>query len=67
MLTELVDILVLVVRGALVAGLFWGAWLCMAPASRPRSAARGFAFERFATFALLVLLLTTVGGLLHAG
>ena len=67
MLAELVDVLVLVVRGVLVAGLFWGAWLSLAPASRERSAAPGFAFQRFATFALLVLLLTTIGGLLHAG
>ena len=67
MLAELVDILVWIVRGALVAGLFWGAWLCVAPVSLPRRTTPRFALQRFATFALLVLLLTTIGGLLHAG
>ena len=67
MLAELVDVLVLIVRGTLIAGLCWGAWLCLGPASRPQSAQRDFRLERFATFALLVLLLSTIGGLLHAG
>jgi hypothetical protein len=67
MLAELADILVWAVRGALVAGLFWGGWLSLGLAWRPQGEARHFAFERFATLALLVLLLTTIGGLLHAG
>ena len=67
MLAELVDVLVWIVRGGLVAGLLWGAWLCLGPAPRSQATAREFAFERFAAFALLILLLTTVGGLLHAG
>jgi hypothetical protein len=68
MLAELVDVLVWLVRAVLIAGLAWGAWLSFGPASRPqKSTPRSFAFERFATFALLVLLLTTIGSLLHAG
>lgn len=67
MLAELVDVLVWIVRGALVAGLLWGAWLSLGLAWRPQDAARNFAFERFATLALLVVLLTTIGGLFHAG
>jgi hypothetical protein len=67
MLAELVDVLVWVVRGVLVAGLLWGAWLSLGLAWRPQDAARNFALERFATLALLVLLLTTIGAFLHAG
>lgn len=67
MLAEMVDVLVWIVRGVLVAGLFWGAWLCLAPASRATSAPEGLPFERFATLALLALLITTIGGLFHAG
>ena len=68
MLAELVDVLVWLVRVALIAGLAWGAWLSFGLDLRPqKSTPRAFAFERFATFALLVLLLTTIGGLLHAG
>ena len=67
MLAELLDVLVWIVRGVLVAGLCWGAWLSFGPASRPQRPSEDFRFERFATFALLVLLLSTIGGLLHAG
>lgn len=67
MLAELVDVLVWIVRGILVAGLCWGAWLSFGPASPPESAPQDFRFERFATLALLVLLLSTIGGLIHSG
>lgn len=67
MLAELVDVLVLIVRGALVAGLAWGAWLSLGLSARPQGAPRELRLERFAQLALLVLLLTTIGGLLHAG
>ena len=52
MLADLIEILLLVVRGALIAGMCWGAWLSLG--------------ERFATVALIVLLLTTFGGLAPA-
>lgn len=67
MLAELADVLVWIVRGILVAGLFWGAWLCLGIAPRPPGTERDFRFARFATLALLVLLLTTIGSILHAG
>jgi hypothetical protein len=67
MLAELVDVLVWLVRGVLVAGLCWGAWLSFGPASPPQGPSQDLRFERFATFALLVVLLSTIGSLLHAG
>lgn len=67
MLAELVDVLVWVVRGVLFAGLCWGAWLSLGLASRPQQETQDFWFARYAALVLLVLLLTTVGGLLHAG
>jgi hypothetical protein len=67
MLAEMVDFLVWVVRGVLVAGLCWGAWLSFGSASRPQQGTQDFWFARYATLALLVLLLTSVGGLFHAG
>jgi hypothetical protein len=68
MVAELVEVLVLVVRGALFAGLCWGAWLCLgeqAAAARPTKNPRPVhrPLKRFATFAVLVLLLTALGGL----
>lgn len=67
MLAELVDVLVWLVRATLIAGLAWGAWLSFGLALPARDTPRGFRFERYATLALLVLLITTVGSLLHAG
>lgn len=68
---ELVEVLVLVVRGALFAGLCWGAWLCLGeqadparPANDPPSNHQPL--RRFASFALLILLLTALGGLAQA-
>ena len=67
MLAELVDVLVWIVRSALLAGLAWGAWLAFGLVLPARDTARAFRLQRFATLALLVLLLTTVGGFFHAG
>jgi hypothetical protein len=67
MLAELVDFLVWLMRAALIAGLAWGAWLSFGLALPARDTARGLRFERLATLGLLVLLLTTIGSLLHAG
>ncbi len=75
MVAELVEVLVLVVRRALFAGLCWGAWLCLGeqigpaqPAKDPlpnRQAPNHQPLKRFATFAVLLLLLTALGGLAH--
>jgi hypothetical protein len=70
------------VRGALFAGLCWGAWLCLGeesaqlrPANSPppnhqppnHQPPNHQPLKRFATFAVLLLLLTALGGLVQAG
>jgi hypothetical protein len=67
MFTEAADALVWLIRLALVAGLAWGGWLCLAHSLLPARSQKTLPFEHFATFALLVLLATTLGGFLHAG
>ena len=66
---DLTEVLLLAVRGALFAGLCWGAWLCfaepVAPDKSPGRAAKK-PLERFATFAVVVLLLSAFGGLSYA-
>lgn len=63
-----VDALVWILRAALFAGLAWGAWLCIDQMLLPGRPARVPGLEHFATFALLVLILiSTLGGILHAG
>ena len=59
MFTEFVDVLVLIVRSALFAGLCWGAWLCLGE----HVAHARWPVERFATFAALLLLLSAAGNL----
>jgi hypothetical protein len=67
MYAELADALTWTIRLVLLAGLAWGGWLCIAQALPPARSAEGFRFERFAGFAVLVLLLTTLAGIFHAG
>jgi len=62
---DFAEILLLAVRGALFAGLCWGAWLCFAEQVAPEKSAKKPPLERFATFAVLVLLLTAFGGIVH--
>ena len=65
---NLLDALVWILRAALFAGLAWGAWLCIDQMLPPTRSERVPGLEHFATFALLVLLLvSTLGGILHAG
>jgi hypothetical protein len=67
MVENVADALVWTLRVLIIAGLVWGAWLCIADVLPARSE-RLLGVEHFATFALLVLLLiSTLGGLLHAG
>jgi uncharacterized membrane protein (UPF0136 family) len=66
MSTDIGEALVWTVRLVLLAGLCWGAWLCIGPEILPTRADEGLRLERFATFALLVLLLTTIGGIVRA-
>lgn len=51
------------VRVALIAGLCWGAWLCLGEQIAQARPAETPPLERFATFAVLILLLTALGGL----
>ena len=67
MLVESVEALVWIIRVVLLAGLAWGAWLSIGESLLPVRPQRTLAFEHFATFALLVLLLSTLGVLLQAG
>ncbi len=72
MFSEFVEVLILVVRGALFAGLCWGAWLCLGKQTAQRRPANSpppnhQPLERFATFAVLLLVLTALGGLVQAG
>ena len=65
---NLVDALVWILRALLFAGLVWGAWLCIDEMLLPGRSERAPGLEHFATFALVVLLLvSTLGGILHAG
>lgn len=64
---DFADALVWITRVVLFAGLAWGAWLCIGEALLSEKPERAFEIERFATFALLVLLITTIGGVLRAG
>jgi hypothetical protein len=67
MFADVADLLVWIIRFVLLAGLCWGAWLCISHVFLPRRSEKTLEFEHFATFALLVLLLTMLGGVLHAG
>jgi hypothetical protein len=67
MFTELADTLVWIIRLALFSGLCWGAWICFSHTMLPARSQKLLQFEHFATFALLVLLFSTLGGVLHAG
>jgi hypothetical protein len=65
MLADTADALVWIVRLVLLAGLGWGGWLCIGHLFLPARSEKNL--QHFATFALLVLILTTLGGVLHAG
>ena len=66
-MADLADAVVWIMRLVLVAGLAWGGWLCVGHLLLPARPEKTLDVEHFATFALLVLLLTTLGGFLHAG
>ena len=67
MLIESAEALVWIIRLVLLAGLAWGAWLCIGHGLLPARPQKTLALEHFATFALLVLLLSGLGVLLQAG
>jgi hypothetical protein len=66
MFDSFADALVWLMRLTLITGLAWGAWLCIGDMLPARSE-KMLGFEHFATFTLAVLLLiSTLGGFLHA-
>ena len=66
MVADLVEVLLLALRGALFAGLCWGAWLCLGEREQATRAGHQLPLERYAKFAVLILLLTVFGGLSSA-
>ena len=65
MLTDFADLVVWMLRLGVAGGIAWGAWLCLTHTFQPTRSLKRIQFEHFATFALLILLLTTFGGLVH--
>jgi hypothetical protein len=65
MLTDFADLVVWILRLGVAGGIAWGAWLCLTHTFLPTHSLRRIQFEHFATFALLILLLTTLGSLGH--
>jgi hypothetical protein len=64
MSAELVEVLLLALRGALFAGMCWGTWLCFG--EQPNPAGKHAPLERFATFpVVLVPLLAALGALTY--
>ena len=63
MFSDFIEVLILVVRGALFAGLCWGAWLCLGEQITAARPANPWPLKRFASFAILILLLSALGGL----
>ena len=63
---ELAEALIWMIRVVLFAGIAWGGWLCAGSTLPPRSE-KSAPLEHVATFALLVLLFTTLGGMLRGG
>ena len=63
---ELAEALIWMIRVVLFAGIAWGGWLCVSSTLPPRSE-KSAPLEHVATFALLVLLFTTRGGMLRGG
>ena len=67
MIADFGEFLIWLMRVALFAGICWGAWLCFGHMILPERSPKFVHIEHFATFALLVLLFSTLGGLIHAG
>ena len=63
---QLAEALIWMIRVLLFAGIAWGGWLCVSSTLPPRSE-NSAPLEQVATFALLVLLFTTLGAMLRGG
>ena len=67
MFTDLADAVVWIFRVVLLWGIAWGAWLCIGHLFFPARSEKRLQIEHFATFAVLILVLTTLGSALRAG
>ena len=69
MFEDVAEALVWIMRIVLLGGIAWGAWLCIDEMLLPDRPEKMLGAERFATFALLILLVisTLAGGFAHAG
>ena len=67
MVNDLADAAAWTIRALVLAGLCWGAWLAFSLTFLPAAPQRRLHIEHFATFALLVLLFSALGGVIHAG
>ena len=66
MFTDIADAVLWTMRLLALAGLCWGAWLAFSLTFLPAAPQRRLHIEHFATFALLVLLFSALGGVIHA-
>ena len=66
MFTDVADALVWTMRMLALTGLGWGAWIVFSHLFLPAPSERRLQFEHFATLALLVVLISALGGVLQA-
>lgn len=64
---DLSDAIVWTIRILIFTGLAWGVWIVFSHTFLPARSEKRLEFEHYATFALLVLIFSTVGGVIHAG
>ena len=67
MFAHLADAIVWTIRILIFTGLAWGVWIAFSHTFLPGRSEKRLEFEHYATFALLVLIFSTVGGVIHAG
>jgi hypothetical protein len=67
MFADLAEAVVWTIRILIFTGLTWGTWIVFSHTFLPARSEKRLEFEHFATFALLVLIFSTVGGVIHAG
>ena len=67
MFADFADAVVWTIRILMCGGLCWGAWIVFSHTFLPARSEKQLEVEHFATFALLVLIFSTLGGVIHAG
>ena len=66
MFIDLADAILWIIRAALFGGIAWGAWLCIGHMLLPPRSEKMLQVQYFATVALVVILFSTLGGLMQA-